>query len=146
MKKLTSVSKTQMLTGGLEHFTITTPESIVPTGNADAVYDSQEFNNFYEQARVQQQIIEIFRIRGNVVIVSDLKAGGFTVAVEHNDAIDPAEIQAKIRELGAVAFGSQDVTVDPDGTPNSGDEYVETQPVTVDLSGVSVAKVEYDLL
>lgn len=146
MKKLTQVSKTQMLTGGLEHFTIATPNSIVPTASADSVDGTQEFKDFYEQARVQEQIIELFRTRANVVLVSELKDGGFTVAVEHNDAVDVAELQGKIRELGAVAFGSEEVTVDPDGTAGSGDEYTEVQAKTVDLSGVVVAKVDYDLL
>jgi len=147
MKRYTQVKDTQMLTGGLEHFTVTTPESIVPSASADAAYGTQEFNDYYEQARVWEKLIEIFRTRGNVVIVSELAAGGFTVAVEHNDAIDPAEIQGKIQELGgAVAFGTTENLVDPDGTPNSGDEYTEVVPVTVDLSGVTVAQVDYDLL
>ena len=139
MKKLTQVTKSQMLTGGLEHFTIATPESIVPTGNPDAVAGSVEFNNFYEQARVQEQIIEIFRTRANVVLVSELKDAGFTIAVEHNDAVDAAEIQAKIRELGAVPFG---VTAGVDAELGTDDDV----PATVDLSGVTVAKVDYDLL
>ena len=124
MKRYTQVKDTQMLTGGLEHFTVATPTSIVPTADSEAAYGSDEFNNFYEQARVWEQMIEIFRTRGNVVIVSELTDNGFTVAVEHNDAVDPAEIQEKIRDLGTVDFGGS----------------------TVDLSGVTVAKVAYDLL
>jgi hypothetical protein len=146
MKRYTQAKKTQMLTGGLEHFTVATPESIVPTADGSAEFYSEEFNNYFEQARVWEQLIEIFRTRGNVVIVSELSAGGFTVAVEHKDAVDPAEIQEKIRELGSVAFGTEEVEIDPDGTPASGDEYTETQEATVDLSGVTVAKVDYDLL
>lgn len=146
MKKLTQVTKTQMLTGGLEHFTIATPAAIVPTASVDSVDGSQEFKDFYEQARVQEQIIELFRTRANVVLVSELKAGGFTVAVEHPDAVDVVELQGKIRELGSVAFGTAEVAVDPDGTPDTGDEYTEVQAQTVDLSGVVVAKVDYDLM
>jgi len=146
MKRYTQVNETQMLTGGLEHFTVATPNSIVPTADKDAAFASQEFNDFYDQARVWEKMIEVFRTRGNVVIVSELAAGGFTVAVEHKEAVDAAEIQEKIRELGAVAFGSTENLVDPDGTPDSGDEYTEVVPVTVDLSGVTVAKVAYDLL
>ena len=146
MKRYTQVKDTQMLTGGLEHFTVATPTSIVPTADSEAAYGSDEFNNFYEHARVWEQMIEIFRTRGNVVIVSELTDNGFTVAVEHNDAVDAGEIQEKIRELGSVAFGTEEVTIDPDGTPASGDEYTETQDATVDLSGVTVSKVDYDLL
>ena len=146
MKRYTQISETQMLTGGLEHFVVQTPNSIVPTADSSAAYGTQEFNDFYDQARVWEKMVEIFRTRANVVIVSDLAAGGFTLAVEHNEAVDPAEIQQKIRDLGTVSFGTEEVTVDPDGTPDSGDEYVENQEVTVDLSGVTVAKVDYDLL
>lgn len=123
MKRYTQVQDTQMLTGGLEHFTVTGAD-IVPTADADAAYGTEEFNNFYEQARVWEQIIEIFRTRANVVIVSELAAGGFSLAVEHNDAVDVAEIQGKIRDLGTVDFGGS----------------------TVDLSSVVVTKVDYDLL
>lgn len=133
MQRFTQVKQKQMLTGGLEHFTVSTPASIVPTADPDAVYNSQEFHNFYEQARVWEQMIEIFRTRGNVVIVSELAAGGFTLAVEKTDAVDAAEMQAKIRELGEVAFGE----VDDNG---------DMVPATVDLSAVVVAKVDYDLL
>jgi hypothetical protein len=146
MKRYTQVNETQMLTGGLEHFTVATPNSIVPSADKDAAYASQEFNDFYEQARVWEKIIEIFRTRGNVVIVSELTSNGFTVAVEHNEAVDPAEIQEKIRELGEVNFGTSENVVDPDGTPDSGDEYTEVVQETVDLSCVTVAKVAYDLL
>ena len=146
MKRYTQAKKTQMLTGGLEHFTVATPNSIVPTADSEAAFGSDEFNNYYEQARVWEQMIEIFRTRGNVVLVSELTDNGFTVAVEHNDAVDAGEIQEKIRELGSVAFGTEEVTIDPDGTPASGDEYTETQDATVDLSGVTVSKVDYDLL
>ena len=139
MKRYTQVQDTQMLTGGLEHFTVGTPNSIVPTGDSEATYGSVEFNNYYEQARVWEQMIEIFRTRGNVVIVSELAAGGFTVAVEHNDAIDPVEIQEKIRELGSVNFG---VSAGTDTELGTEDDVQET----VDLSGVTVAKVDYDLL
>lgn len=139
MKRYTQVKDTQMLTGGLEHFTVTTPASIVPTGDSEAPYGSVEFNNYYEQARVWEKLIEVFRTRGNVVIVSELAAGGFTVAVEHNDAIDPAEIQTKIQELGEVNFG---VSAGTDTELGTEDDVQET----VDLSGVTVAKVDYDLL
>ena len=139
MKRYTQVQDTQMLTGGLEHFTVSTPNSIVPTGDSEAAYGSVEFNNYYEQARVWEQMIEIFRTRGNVVIVSELAAGGFTVAVEHNDAVDAAEIQAKIRELGSVNFG---VSAGTDTELGTSDDVQET----VDLSGVTVTKVAYDLL
>tara|TARA_Y100000034_G_C6730167_1_gene323425 strand:+ start:97 stop:534 length:438 start_codon:yes stop_codon:yes gene_type:complete len=145
MKRYTQAKKTQMLTGGLEHFTVTGAD-IVPTADGSAEYGSGEFKNYYEQARVWEKLIEVFRTRGNVVIVSELAAGGFTVAVEHKDAINPAEIQEKIRELGEVPFGTEEVTIDPDGTPASGDEYTEVQDATVDLSGVTVTKVDYDLL
>ena len=123
MKRYTQVQDTQMLTGGLEHFTVTGAD-IVPTADADAAYGTEEFNNFYEQARVWEQMIEIFRTRANVVIVSELATGGFSLAVEHNDAVDVSEIQGKIRDLGTVDFGGS----------------------TVDLSNVVVTKVDYDLL
>lgn len=144
MKRYTQVQDTQMLTGGLEHFTVATPNSIVPTGDSEAAYGSVEFNNYYEQARVWEQIIEIFRTRGNVVIVSELTSDGFTVAVEHNDAIDPNvdannSIQALIRDLGEVPFG---VSAGADTDLGTEDDVQET----VDLSSVVVTKVDYDLL
>jgi len=150
MKRYTQAKKTQMLTGGLDHFTVTTPESIVPTADGSVEYHSEEFKNYYEQARVWEKLIEVFRTRGNVVIVSELAGGGFTVAVEHKDAVDAAEIQEKIRELGSVAFGEETVEVaDEFGTLPGEAGYVtteEVQPATVDLSGVTVSKVDYSLL
>lgn len=150
MKRYTQAKKTQMLTGGLDHFTVATPESIVPTADGSAEYHSEEFKNYYEQTRVWEKLIEVFRTRGNVVIVSELATGGFTVAVEHKDAVDAAEIQEKIRELGSVEFGVEMVEVaDEFGTLPGEAGYVTTeeeQDATVDLSGVTVSKVDYDLL
>ena len=149
MKRYTQAKKTQMLTGGLEHFTVTGAD-IVPTADGSSEYHSEEFKNYYEQARVWEKLIEVFRTRGNVVIVSELAAGGFTVAVEHKDAIDASEIQEKIRELGEVPFGTTMVEVaDEFGTLPGEAGYVTTeeeQDATVDLSGATVTKVDYDLL
>ena len=118
MKRFTQARKTQMLTGGLVHFTVTGVD-MRPTADKSNVQD------FYEQSRVLESIIEIFRVRANVVLVSETKEEGVTIAVEHNDAVDASEIQGKIQELGEVPFGDGD---------------------TLDLSSVEVTEVTYDIL
>lgn len=125
MSKLrrTYAYKDQMLTGGLDFFHVsTTPVSIVPTADRESD-DVAVQNEFYAQARVWERVIETIRTRANIVILGALDDAGFSFAVEHKDAIDVAEMQALLQEMGVVDFSH-------DGT------------TTVDLSGVTLEKVE----
>lgn len=67
-KRLTKVSETQMLTGGLEYFVVTTGTSIVPDVLTDASTVAVR-KIARARDRMWEQIIEIFRTRANVVIV-----------------------------------------------------------------------------
>lgn len=110
--RLTRVYPTQMLTGDLEYFHLTTPNSIVPSADRDSE-DSSEVREFYAQARVWERIIEVIRTRANVVIVGVLDASGFSFAVEHGGAIDVDQMQELIRGIGEAEFSVDgETTVD----------------------------------
>ena len=117
MQKYTKVQEGQALTGGLEFFAVNTGSvSLVPTAAVDTAARK-------EQDRVWAAIVEVISMRAAPVIVSALDADGFSFAVEKVSAVDAAEVQAKVRELGEVAFGGS----------------------TVDLSAVEVVAVEFKL-
>lgn len=117
MKRLTKVFPKQMLTGGLEHLLIKTPESIEVTA-------AEGSDEYFEQHRVLEHIVEMVRMRANVVIVGPVDADGVSIAVEFNEAVQADELEGMIQDLGEeVPFGSG----------------------TVDLSGVTVLKVDYKL-
>lgn len=123
--RLTRVYPTQMLTGDLEYFHLTTPFSIVPTADRESE-DSSVVREFFVQARVWERIIEVIRTRANVVIIGVLDASGFSFAVEHGGAIDVDQMQQLIRDIGEVDFSS-------DGT------------TTVDLSTVELVQRDFRL-
>lgn len=116
--KLTKVQEGQALTGNLDFFAVTVGADITITANRDT-----ETQKYYSQARVWEMICEVLSMRTQPVIMSALDADGFSFATEKTTALDAAEIQAKIRELGTVKFGNS----------------------TADLSGVVVEKVEFKL-
>lgn len=121
MKRLTQVFKDQSLTGGLEFFHVTTPVSIVPTADRDdAKFD------FYAQARVWEQVVEVISRRAAPVIIGDLDAEGFSFATEKRAAMDVEKVQQLIRDMGEVEFNAE-------GTS------------TVDLSGVEIVRKEFRL-
>ncbi|ASV44029.1 hypothetical protein PBI_SCTP2_14 [Salicola phage SCTP-2] len=115
-ERRTEVFPQQMLTGALEYILIRTPQSLEITASEDT-------ENFFKQNRVHEQIIEIIRMRANVVIVGEINAEDISMAVEAESAVDPTEIESKIQAMGSVDFGSG----------------------TVDLSGVTVSLVDFRL-
>ena len=122
-KRLTKVSQTQMLTGGLDYFVVTTPESVVAEA-LTSTSSAAEVKTAQARDRVWEQMVEILRTRANVVIVGALSATGFSVAVEHVDAID-----------GDILTALQTLMQGIDGTDAG-----------ADLSGVTLTKVEFDLV
>lgn len=112
----------QMLTGGLDLYHLTTPNSIVPTAESDST-DYFVVQDYYTQCRVWETIIEMIRLRANVVIVGQLDDDGFSFAVEHKDALDVDRMQTMLQELGDVSFSHDGQT-------------------TVDMSGVTLVEVE----
>lgn len=117
MQKYVKVEQGQALTGGLEFFAVKTGAvSLVPTAAEGTAARK-------EQDRAWAAIVEVISMRAAPVIMSALDADGFTFAVEKVSAVSADEAQAKIRELGEVAFGGS----------------------TVDLSGVEVVAVELKL-
>lgn len=117
MQKYVKVQEGQALTGGLEFFAVNTGAvSLVPTAAVDTAARK-------EQDRVWAAIVEVISMRAAPVIMSALDADGFTFAVEKVAAVDAAEMQAKVRELGEMAFGGS----------------------TVDLSAVEVVAVDFKL-
>lgn len=98
-KRLTKVSKTQMLTGGLEYFMIKTPESIVP-GEATETVEVVRAKN-----RLWERLIEIVRTRANVVIVGILEDTGFSFAVEHVEAVLITELQDLMQGIDGTDAG-----------------------------------------
>lgn len=120
--RLTHVYPDQMLTGGLDLYHITTPNSIVPTADSDSTeYDEKQ--DYFTQTHVWETIIETIRLRANVVIVGQLDEDGFSFAVEHKDALDVDQMQTMLQDLGEQAFSNDGQT-------------------TVDLSGVTLVEVE----
>lgn len=107
-KRLTKVSETQMLTGGLEYFVVTTGTSIVPDVLTDASTVAVR-KIARARDRMWEQIIEIFRTRANVVIVGPLSADGFSLAVEHTGAIDVTDADF-LAALAAIDDSEADVT------------------------------------
>lgn len=107
-KRLTKVSETQMLTGGLEYFVVTTGTSIVPAVLTDTS-TLAERKIARARERMWEQIIEIFRTRANVVIVGPLSADGFSLAVEHVSAIDVTDTDF-LAALAAIDDSEADVT------------------------------------
>lgn len=115
-ERRTEVFPQQMLTGALEYLLIRTPESLEITAAEDT-------DDFFEQHRVHEQLIEIIRMRANVVIVGQITAEDISMAVEAESAVEPSEVESKIQEMGTVDFGGG----------------------TVDLSGVTVSLVDFRL-
>jgi len=107
MERLTQVFKDQMLTGGLEYFHLTTPESFVPTANRDNTVV------FFSQARVWERVVEVISRFAAPIIIGALDDEGFSFAVEKRAAIDPDKLQDMLRELGSLEFGTG--TVDLSG-------------------------------
>lgn len=110
-KRLTKVSKTQMLTGGLEYFLVKTPESMVPVEGTDTA------DVIRAKDRLWERVIDAVRTRANVVIVGVLEDEGFSLAVEHVDAVIVSEVQGLIQGIDGTEAG-------------------------VDMSGVELVKVE----
>lgn len=121
--RMTYAYADQMLTGGLDFFHVTTAVSIVPTADRVSA-DAAEQREFYAQARVFERVIETIRTRANVVILGVLDASGFSFAVEHKDALVASEMQELLRGIGDAEFSYDGET-------------------TVDLSGITIEKVEY---
>lgn len=118
--KLTKVQDGQSITGDLDFYAVDVGVDIVPTADRNK---PAEIKDFYSQARVLEQIVEVISMRATPVIRSLLDEEGFSFAVEKKDALIVDELQAMIRELGVVPFGSE----------------------TRDLSGVEVKKVQFKL-
>lgn len=116
--KLTKVQEGQALTGNLEFFAATVGADIRITADRET-----ETAKYYSQARVWEMICEVLSMRAQPVIMSAIDDVGFSFATEKTTALDAAEIQAMVRELGTVEFGD----------------------ATVDLSGVEIEKVEFKL-
>lgn len=121
MKRLTQVFKGQSLTGGLEFFHLTTTQSIVPTADRD---DAK--HDFYAQARVWEQVVEVISRQAAPVVIGDLDAEGFSFATEKRAALDVEKVQQMIREMGEVPFNDAGTT-------------------TVDLSNVELVQKEFRL-
>lgn len=117
MKRETKINFSQNLTGSLTHFKVLTPASLV-------VSAAEGSDAYFEQHSVIEKVVGVVAMRARPVIMSDIIAEGFTIAVEKKDAIDVAEIQAEIQAMGTVDFGG----------------------ATVDLSAVTLEEAPYQLV
>lgn len=106
VQRRAEVFPAQQLTGALEFFLIKTPDASLVI-DAD---EETETKDFLEQNETHRKILNIVRLRANVVIIGSINDEDISVAVEFESAADPQEMQDLIQELGSsVPFGNRTV-------------------------------------